>query len=85
MVVHRLFQRLILDPNILKLRDQALTEIDLTRRVQLFQQIQDYLQQNGPWAPFLQRGVQVGYAANISGVVYHPQWILHVTQLSRSL
>ncbi len=72
------------DPAIIKLRDQALVEIKPEARVKLFQAIQDYLQQTGPWAPFLQNGVQVAYKTTIQGTVYHPQWILDVTQLSRT-
>lgn len=72
------------DPAIVRLRDEALVETDPVKRVDLFHQIQDYLQQNGPWVPFLQNGIQVAYRADIEGTVYHPQWILDVTQLSRT-
>lgn len=72
------------DAEILELRDRALVEIDPDTRVEIFHAIQDYVQQNGPWAPFLQNGIQVGYAAGLQGEVYHPQWILDVTQLSAS-
>ncbi|MBL8119968.1 MAG: ABC transporter substrate-binding protein [Anaerolineae bacterium] len=72
------------DATIQELRDRALVETDVATRVEIFQQIQDYLQQSGPWAPFLQNGVQVGYKANVVGSVYHPQWILDVNQLSRA-
>lgn len=69
---------------ILELRDQALVETNPDARVTILHAIQDYLQQTGPWAPFLQPGVQVAYKADIQGTVFHPQWILDVTQLSRS-
>lgn len=72
------------DAAIVELRDQALVETDPDKRVEIFHAIQDYLQETGPWAPFLQNGIQVAYKANIQGVVYHPQWILDVAQLSRS-
>lgn len=72
------------DPAILELRDRALVEVDPAERVEIFQAIQDYLQKSGPWAPFLQNGIQVGYRSDIQGAVYHPQWILDVTQLSRA-
>jgi peptide/nickel transport system substrate-binding protein len=71
------------DPAIIELRDQALVETDPEARIELFHAIQDYVQQSGPWAPFLQNGIQVAYRADIEGEVYHPQWILDVTQLSR--
>ncbi len=72
------------DATILGLRDQALVETDPAKRVEIFHAIQDYLQVTGPWAPFLQNGIQVAYKAEIQGEVYHPQWILDVTQLSRA-
>jgi len=72
------------DPVIIELRDQALVETRPEERARLFEAIQDYLQQNGPWAPFLQNGIQVAHRADIQGEVYHPQWILDVTQLSRA-
>jgi peptide/nickel transport system substrate-binding protein len=72
------------DPAIIALRDQAEVETDPDSRIALFAEIQDYLQQSGPWAPFLQNGIQVAHRADIAGEVYHPQWILDVTQLSRS-
>jgi hypothetical protein len=51
--------------------------------VEIFQAIQDYLQEAGPWAPFLQHGIQIDYQSDIQAEVYHPQWILDVTQLNR--
>ena len=71
------------DPVIVELRDEALVEIDPETRVEIFHAIQDYLQESGPWAPFLQNGIQIGYKSDIQGQVYHPQWILDVAQLSR--
>jgi ABC-type transport system substrate-binding protein len=70
-------------PAIVELRDQALIEIDAETRVEIFQAIQDYLQEAGPWAPFLQNGIQIDYQSDIQAKVYHPQWILDVTQLNR--
>lgn len=70
------------DPAIIELRDRALVETDPAERVAIFQAIQDFMQQQGPWAPFLQNGIQVAHRADLQGEVYHPQWILDVTQLS---
>jgi peptide/nickel transport system substrate-binding protein len=72
------------DETIIGLRDRAMTETDPDGRVEVFQAVQDYMQQNGPFAPFLQTSVQVGYRTDIQGQVYHPQYILDVTQLSRA-
>jgi peptide/nickel transport system substrate-binding protein len=73
------------DDTITGLRDQALVETDTDTRVEIFQAIQEYLQENGPFAPFLQTAVQVAYRSDIQGSVYHPQYILDVTQLSRAM
>ena len=73
------------DETILELRDRAMTEIDTDARVEIFQSIQDYMQENGPFAPFLQTGVQVAYRSDIQGEVYHPQYILVLAQLSRAM
>jgi peptide/nickel transport system substrate-binding protein len=71
------------DQEILDLRDRAEVELDPEARVEIFQAIQIYMQESGPWAPFLQNGVQVAYRTGIQGEVYHPQWIIDITQISR--
>jgi peptide/nickel transport system substrate-binding protein len=72
------------DETIIGLRDQALTETEAEARVEVFQQIQDYMQQNGPFAPFLQPGVQTAYRSDLQGYYWHPQWLLDVALLSRA-
>ncbi|MFN8379275.1 MAG: ABC transporter substrate-binding protein [Anaerolineae bacterium] len=70
------------DATILALRDQALVESDPDTRVELFHQIQDYMQQNGPFAPFLQPGVQVAMASDVQNYFWHPQWTVDLSILS---
>jgi peptide/nickel transport system substrate-binding protein len=72
------------EQSILDLRSKAEVTTDPDGRVQVFQQIQDYLQNNVPFAPFLQPGIQTAYKSNIQGYYYHPQWTLDVAPLSRS-
>jgi len=72
------------DPAAIELRDRAETTTDPDGRVAVFGEIQDYLQESGPWAPFIQPGVQVGYRSNIDGVVFHIQWLLDVALISRT-
>ncbi|MGQ9908473.1 MAG: ABC transporter substrate-binding protein [Candidatus Flexifilum sp.] len=72
------------DPEILALRDQARIETDPAARVALFAQIQEYLQQSGPWAPFLQPNVQTAFRSDIQGYVWHPQWLIDLALLSRA-
>lgn len=69
---------------ILDLRDQAALESDPEARVELFRQIQDYLREAGPWAPFLQPNVQTAFRADLQGYVWHPQWLIDLSLLSRA-
>ena len=70
------------DETILALRDQALVESDPAARTAVFESIQDYMQQNGPFAPFLQPGVQVAYTPGIENYYWHPQWTVDLSILS---
>jgi peptide/nickel transport system substrate-binding protein len=72
------------DAEIIELRDAALTETDPEARVEIFHAIQDYMQQNGAFAPFLQPGVQTAYRADLTGYAWHPQWLLDVSLLARA-
>ena len=72
------------DQAAIDLREQARVEVDPDARVTLFQQIQDYLRESGPWAPFLQPNVQTAFRADIEGYVWHPQWLVNLATLSRA-
>lgn len=72
------------DADLLALIEQAKVETDPDARVAVFGQLQDYLQQNGPFAPFNQPDLQTAYRADIQGYVFHPQWTLDVAILSRA-
>ena len=69
------------DAEILALRDQARVESDPTARVPLFQDIQRYLQQHGPFAAFLQPNVQTAFRNDVLGYVWHPQWLVDLALL----
>ena len=71
------------DPEILALRDQLKVETDDAVREQLFQQMQDYLMEKGPYAPLVQPGLQIGLNAQLQGFVYNPQWRVDVSLLSK--
>ena len=73
------------DAAILELRDMAAVESDPATRADLFAQIQDYLQQNGIWAPFNVPATQTAFRADLQGYVWHPQWSMDVAILSRSM
>ncbi len=63
---------------------QARTESDQDKRLDLYRQLQEYAQQNGPFAPFNQPDIQTAFRADIQGYVWHPQWLIDVALLSRS-
>ena len=48
------------DAAVLELRDTVKVETDDAVREGLFQEMQDYLLESGPYAPILQPGLQVG-------------------------
>lgn len=72
------------DPAIQQLRDQINVETDTNKRAQLWQQAQDYLLQNGPWATVIQPGVYIGTRANIGNYVYNPEWRVNPYSLTKS-
>ncbi|MBZ0292308.1 MAG: ABC transporter substrate-binding protein [Anaerolineae bacterium] len=72
------------DAEILELRDRASVESDPQARLEIFQQIQEYLQQSGPWAPFLQPDIQVAFRSDIQGYIWHPAWNHDLAILSRA-
>ena len=69
--------------DVIELRDMAASESDPATRADLYNQIQEYLQESGIWAPFNVPPTQTAFRANISGYVWHPQWTLDVALLSR--
>jgi peptide/nickel transport system substrate-binding protein len=60
------------DPEILALRDQARVEADPQKRIELWNQIQEYLVQEGPYIGLVQAGLQMGLRNNIKGFIYNP-------------
>jgi peptide/nickel transport system substrate-binding protein len=72
------------DPEILELRDKAKVETDENERLALFNQIQEYMQQRGIFAPFLVPPTQTAFKSSLQGYVRHPQWELDVALLSRA-
>lgn len=72
------------DADLLALIERATVATDPAEREAIFAQLQDYLQQNGPFAPFNQPDLQTAYRADIQGYVFHPQWTLDVAILSRA-
>jgi peptide/nickel transport system substrate-binding protein len=63
--------------------ERARVASDLEERIELFDQLQAFNQQNGPYAPFIQPDIQTAYRANLQGYQWHPAWLLDVSLLSR--
>jgi peptide/nickel transport system substrate-binding protein len=72
------------DPEIQQLRDQINVETDSVKRSLLWQQAQDYLMQNGPFASVVQPGIYIATRANIGNYVYNPQWRVNPYVLTKS-
>ena len=72
------------DATIQQLRDQINVETDTARRAALWQQAQDYLMQNGPWASVIQPGIYIATRANIGNYVYNPAWRVNPYLLTKS-
>ncbi len=71
------------DADVLAIRDESKVETDTDARIELFDRFQNYLIEGGPYAPVLQPGLQVGYASDVQGFTYNPQWRLDVSLLSK--
>lgn len=70
------------DKAITDLRDKVKVEVDDSARATLFGQIQDYLQLQGPYAPLLQPGLQIGMSSKVKNFAFNPQWRVDLAKLS---
>src|SRR5690606_32148382 len=73
----------MVDPEIAALIEQAQVESDPDTRLELFEQLQEFMQQEGIFAPFNVPATQRAYRSDLQGFVWHPQWELDVALLSR--
>ncbi len=71
------------DETILALRDALKVETDDSVRSGMFGEMQDYLMEQGPFAPLMQPGLQIGLRSDIDGFVYNPQWRVDVSLLNK--
>ncbi len=72
------------EPALNELVARARVATDPEEREEVFTALQAYMQENSPFAPFLQPDVQTAFRANLQGYVWHPQWLLDVSLLSRA-
>ena len=71
-------------PEILDLIAQARVEADPDARLDVFEQLQVFAQESGAYAPFSVPAIQTAYRSDLQGYVWHPEWSVDVTLLSRS-
>lgn len=71
------------DKAIQDIRDKAAVATAPEERVKLFGEMQDFLQKNGPFAPLLQAGTQIGYSSALKGFIYNPAWRVNVALLDK--
>jgi peptide/nickel transport system substrate-binding protein len=64
------------DQEIKDLRDAALVEMDEAKRVELWNSIQTYLQEKGPWVALVQPGQTIGIQQALKGYVFNESWIV---------
>ena len=71
------------DPMVLELRNAADVESDPMKRAELYDQIQQFWLERGPWVPYLQSTQQAAHVTGLQGTVMHPFWgLVYVTELS---
>jgi len=71
------------DAEIIALRDALKMETDDDVRARMFGEMQDYLIAQGPYAPLIQPGMQVGLSSDLEGFNYNPLWRVDVSLLSK--
>jgi peptide/nickel transport system substrate-binding protein len=75
----------MVSPEIVEMIAQARVETDAAVREQLFTDLQLSTHEVSSYAPFVQPDVQTAFRSNLQGYVWHPQWLLDVALLSRSM
>jgi len=74
----------MIDQEILDLIAQAGTESDPEARAALFEQLQLFAQESGAYAPFSVPAIQTAFRSDILGYLWHPEWSVDVSLLSRA-
>lgn len=72
------------DPALLEMIAQANVETDPVARQEVFTQLQTMAQEMGYFAPFIQPDVSAATRSDIEGYIWHPQWAIDVSLLSRA-
>jgi peptide/nickel transport system substrate-binding protein len=64
----------VAEQEIKNLRDAAAVEMDDEKRIAIWNDIQEYLQQKSPYVPLVQSGVTIATGQDVKGYVYNPSW-----------
>jgi peptide/nickel transport system substrate-binding protein len=70
------------DPALTSLGEKATAETDNAARGGVYQQIQEQLNERGPFLPLFHPSQVVAYASTVKGVAYHPSWTIDVADLN---
>lgn len=73
----------MLADEIRELISQARVESDPAARAELFDRLQAYAQDDSAFAPFSVPAIQTAFGNDIAGYVWHPQWGVDLSLLSR--
>lgn len=71
------------NPPLEEIAKKAAVELDNPTRLNYYQQGQKLLNQDGPFAPFLQPAQAVGFRSNINGFTLHPVWYVAFNETSK--
>ncbi len=62
----------------------ARTEADNDTRLEIYADLQEWAQENSAYAPFLVPAIQTAFQADIEGYIWHPDWGVDLSLLSRA-
>ncbi|HEX2915086.1 MAG TPA: ABC transporter substrate-binding protein [Chloroflexia bacterium] len=71
------------DAAIEDLAKKAAVELDETKRLDEYQQMQKLMNQSGPFAPFMQPTQVLGYRSNLNGVEFNPVWVVAFNETTK--
>jgi peptide/nickel transport system substrate-binding protein len=69
---------------IAKLGEQTETEVDPTKLIALYQQLDRRLSEQGPYIPLYQPAVSIAYRSNLKGVTYTTGWYVDYSTISKT-
>ncbi len=74
----------MVDDDINSLIESATTETDILKRQEIFDQLQQFSQKEGAFAPFMVHASRTAFDKNLQGFYFHPEWGFDLSILSFS-